>query len=55
MLSGPAGRIFEVRVTSIDRTAYPTFKRMITSRELADSFTPSGEEISWARDNTGCR
>jgi hypothetical protein len=39
-------------VTSIDRTAYPTLKRMITSRELAGSFTPSDEEIAWARDNT---
>jgi hypothetical protein len=39
-------------VTSIDRTAYPRFKRMITTRELADSFTPSNEEIEWARDMT---
>jgi hypothetical protein len=39
-------------VTSIDRTAYPRFKRMITPRELADSFTPSNEEIEWARDMT---
>ena len=27
-------------MTSIDRTAYPRFKRTITTRELADSFTP---------------
>ena len=39
-------------MTSIDRTAYPRFKRMITTRELADSFTPSSEEIEWARDMT---
>ena len=39
-------------MTSIDRTAYPRFKRMITTRELADSFTPSNEEIGWARDMT---
>ena len=39
-------------MTSIDRTAYPRFKRMITTRELADSFTPSNEEIEWARDTT---
>jgi hypothetical protein len=39
-------------VTSIDRTAYPRFKRMITTRELAGSFTPSNEEIEWARDMT---
>ena len=25
---------------------------MITTRELADSFTPSDEEIEWARDKT---
>ena len=39
-------------MTSIDRTAYPRFKRMITTRELAGSFTPSNEEIEWARDMT---
>jgi len=39
-------------VTSIDRTAYPRFKRMITTRELAGSVTPSNEEIGWARDMT---
>ena len=39
-------------MTSIDRTAYPRFKRMITTRELADSFTPSSEEIEWAGDMT---
>src|SRR5260370_12339709 len=49
---GPVVRIFEVRVTSIDRTAYPRFKRMITTREVAGSFTPSNEEIEWARDMT---
>ena len=38
-------------MTSIDRTAYPTFKRM-TSRDLAEAFTPSEEEIEWARDKT---
>jgi len=38
-------------VTSIDRTAYPTFERM-APRDLAKAFTPSGEEIEWARDKT---
>jgi len=38
-------------VTSIDRTAYPTFKRM-APRDLADTFTPSEHEIEWARDKT---
>jgi len=37
---------------SIDRTAYRRFKPMITTRELADSFTGSNEEIEWARDMT---
>jgi Domain of unknown function (DUF4158) len=38
-------------VTSIDRTAYPTFKRMAPP-DLADAFTPSDDEIEWARDKT---
>ena len=38
-------------MTSIDRTAYPTFKRM-APRDLAEAFTPSDEEIDWARDKT---
>lgn len=38
-------------MTSIDRTAYPTFKRM-SSRDLTDAFTPSDDEIEWARDKT---
>jgi TnpA family transposase len=41
-----------VRVTSIDRTAYPAFGRMVTSRELRDLLTPSAGEIEWARDST---
>jgi hypothetical protein len=40
-----------VRVTSIDRTAYPTFKRM-APRDLAEEFTLSDEEIEWAQDKT---
>jgi hypothetical protein len=39
-------------VTSIDRTAYPRFKRMITARELTDCFSPSDDEIAWARETT---
>ncbi|MFB9495173.1 hypothetical protein, partial [Nonomuraea dietziae] len=34
----------ERRVTSIERTAYPRFKRLITARELLVFFSPSGEE-----------
>ncbi len=39
-------------MTSIDRTAYPRFKRTMSAREIADVFTPSAEEIEWARDKT---
>ena len=39
-------------MTSIDRTAYPRFKRTISAREIADVFTPSAEEIEWAWDKT---
>jgi len=39
-------------VASIDRTAYPRFKRVVSARELAESFTPTVEEITWARGRT---
>lgn len=39
-------------MASIDRTAYPRFKRVVSGRELADSFTPTSEEITWARGKT---
>jgi Domain of unknown function (DUF4158) len=39
-------------VASIDRTAYPRFKRVVSAREVAESFTPSGDEIDWARTKT---
>jgi hypothetical protein len=39
-------------VASIDRTAYPRFKRVVSARELAESFTPTAEEITWARGRT---
>jgi hypothetical protein len=35
-------------VASIERTAYPRFKRITSVRELEESFTPSPEEITWA-------
>jgi Domain of unknown function (DUF4158) len=44
--------IFEVVLTSIDRTAYPRFARMVSARELADAFTPAGDEVVWAREKT---
>ena len=39
-------------MTSIDRTAYPGFARMVSARELADAFTLVGDEVVWAREKT---
>jgi hypothetical protein len=39
-------------LTSIDRTAYPGFARMVSARELADAFTLVGDEVVWAREKT---
>jgi hypothetical protein len=36
-------------VTSIDRTAYPRFARVVSGRELVESFSPTDAEVSWAR------
>jgi hypothetical protein len=36
-------------VTSIERTAYPRFKRFLSARELHVFYTPQPEEITWAR------
>jgi hypothetical protein len=41
-----------VRVTSVDRTAYPRFGRVVSARELAEAFTPSAAEVEWARGRT---
>jgi hypothetical protein len=38
-------------MASIERTAYPRFRRLVTARELA-TLTPSGAEIEWARERT---
>ncbi|MCX4734510.1 DUF4158 domain-containing protein [Streptomyces sp. NBC_01363] len=40
-------------MTSIERTAYPRFKRLITARELHLFFSPSREEVEWAVARTG--
>ena len=40
-------------MASIDRTAYPRFKRNISVRELREAYTPSLEEMDWARGLTG--
>ncbi|WP_246238311.1 DUF4158 domain-containing protein, partial [Acrocarpospora corrugata] len=39
-------------MASIDRTAYPRFKRGVAMRELAEAFTPTPEEIAWAHGKT---
>jgi hypothetical protein len=39
-------------VTSIERTAYPRFKRLITAHELHLFFSPTRDEVQWAADAT---
>jgi len=33
-------------------TAYPRFDRVVSRRELAESFAPAGDGIKWARART---
>nr|WP_238581065.1 DUF4158 domain-containing protein [Streptomonospora alba] len=40
-------------MTSIERTAYPHFKKLTSARMLHVFFTPTAEEIAWARERTG--
>ncbi|MBA8963193.1 hypothetical protein JOJ86_004409 [Rhodococcus percolatus] len=39
-------------MASIDRTAYPRFKRVVSAQELAEAFTPTPGERGWAREKT---
>lgn len=39
-------------MTSIERTAYPRFKRITSARELREAFTPNDDETTWARGLT---
>lgn len=39
-------------LASIDRTAYPRFKRVVSGRELVEAFTPTLDEVTWARGKT---
>ncbi|MEV5432070.1 DUF4158 domain-containing protein [Streptomyces sp. NPDC052701] len=39
-------------MTSIERTAYPRFKRLITAHELPLFFSPARDELQWAADAT---
>jgi hypothetical protein len=41
-----------VVVASVERTAYPRFKRIISDRELMQFFTPDEAEIAWAAKRT---
>ncbi|MFJ6574243.1 Tn3 family transposase [Streptomyces sp. NPDC091292] len=41
-------------MTSIERTAYPRFKRLITAHELHLFFSPTREELEWAAEATDC-
>jgi Domain of unknown function (DUF4158) len=39
-------------MTSIERTAYPQFRRLTSARVLHVFFTPAAEEIAWAQERT---
>ncbi len=36
-------------MTSIERTAYPRFKKVVSGRELHEAFTPALGEMAWAK------
>ncbi|MFD4433703.1 Tn3 family transposase [Nocardia sp. NPDC058497] len=39
-------------MASIDRTAYPRFKRVVSAHELTEAVTPTQDEVAWARGKT---
>jgi len=39
-------------MASIERTAYPRFRKVVSARELLEAFTPTPEETAWAREAT---
>lgn len=39
-------------MASIERTAYPRFKKVVSARELFEAFTPTPDEMAWATDAT---
>jgi hypothetical protein len=41
-------------VTSIERTAYPRFKRLPSVRELHVFYTSQPDEVAWARGVAKC-
>jgi hypothetical protein len=38
-------------MASVERTAYPRFRRFMSARELCVFYTPAAEEIAWAGEN----
>ncbi len=38
-------------MASIEQTAYPRFRRVVSARELAD-LTPTEEDVAWARQRS---
>jgi TnpA family transposase len=49
---GSAGLRGASGLTSIERTAYPQFRRFTTARVLHVFFTPTEDEAAWARERT---
>jgi len=47
-----SGSWSEWAMASIERTAYPRFKRFMSARELHVFYTPQPDEIVWAREAT---
>ena len=39
-------------MTSIERTAYPQFRRLVSGRVLHVFFTSAEDEVTWARERT---
>lgn len=39
-------------MTSVERTAYPIFPKLVLARDLHVFFTPSPDEVVWAREKT---
>lgn len=39
-------------MASVERTAYPRFKRMVSDRELAEFFTATAQDVEWAQSRT---
>ena len=39
-------------MTSVERTAYPQFPRLMTARELHVFYTPAPDEAVWAQERT---